>query len=63
MLELVAEVRAQGKTVCIVEHNLHVVQQLADTVCFMELGRVTARGPIYDLMRDERLAEAYFGTP
>jgi len=63
MLELVAGVRAQGKTVCIVEHNLHVVQQLADTVCFMELGRVTARGPIRELMRDERLAEAYFGTP
>jgi branched-chain amino acid transport system permease protein len=63
MLDLVAEFRAQGKTVCIVEHNLHVVQQLADTVCFMELGRVTARGPIRELMRDERLAEAYFGTP
>jgi branched-chain amino acid transport system permease protein len=63
MLDLVAEFRAQGKTVCIVEHNLHVVQRLADTVCFMELGRVTARGPIRELMRDERLAEAYFGTP
>jgi branched-chain amino acid transport system permease protein len=62
MLELVADVRAQGKTVCIVEHNLHVVQQLADVACFLELGRLTARGPIRELMRDERLAEAYFGT-
>ena len=62
MLSLVADVRSQGKTVCIVEHNLHVVERLADTVLFMELGRLTAQGRIEELTRNERLAEAYFGT-
>jgi branched-chain amino acid transport system permease protein len=62
ILELVAFMRAQGKTVCIVEHSLHVVEQLADTVAFMELGRVTARGQIRELTQDPRLAEVYFGT-
>jgi branched-chain amino acid transport system permease protein len=62
ILELVALVRAEGKTVCIVEHSLHVVEQLADTVFFMELGRVTARGSIEELTSDDRLAEVYFGT-
>jgi branched-chain amino acid transport system permease protein len=62
MLELVASLRGRGKTVCIVEHSLHVVEQLADTVCFMELGRITARGPIRELTSDPRLAESYFGT-
>ena len=62
ILELVAFMRSQGKTVCIVEHSLHVVEQLADTACFMELGRVTAQGTISELTRDPRLAEVYFGT-
>ena len=62
MLSLVADLRTQGKTVCIVEHNLHVVERLADTVLFMELGRLTAQGRIEELTRNERLAEAYFGT-
>lgn len=61
MLELVASLRSHGKTVCIVEHSLHVVEQLADTVCYMELGRITARGPIRELTSDPRLAESYFG--
>lgn len=62
MLELVASLRGHGKAVCVVEHSLHVVEQLADTVCFMELGRITARGPISELTSDPRLAESYFGT-
>jgi branched-chain amino acid transport system permease protein len=62
VLELVSFIRTQGKTICIVEHSLHVVEQLADTVFFMELGRITASGSIDELTSDERLAEVYFGT-
>jgi branched-chain amino acid transport system permease protein len=62
ILELVSYMRSAGKTVCIVEHSLHVVEQLADTVAFMELGQVTARGQMEDLTSDPRLAEVYFGT-
>jgi branched-chain amino acid transport system permease protein len=61
MLELVAEVRELGRTICIVEHNLHVVERLADTVCFMELGRVVASGDLATLKEDRRLSEVYFG--
>jgi branched-chain amino acid transport system permease protein len=62
ILELVVEMRALGKTVCIVEHSLHVVEKLADTVFFMEVGHITAKGKIADLTSDPRLAEVYFGT-
>ena len=51
----------QGRTVCLVEHNLHVVEQLADRAYFMELGRITAEGCISDLCADPRLAKVYFG--
>ncbi len=62
ILDLVVFMRNSGKTVCIVEHSLHVVERLADIVFFMELGRITAQGTIGELTRDTRLAEVYFGT-
>jgi branched-chain amino acid transport system permease protein len=62
MLGLIEQVRARGRTVCIVEHNLHVVDRLADYTYFMELGRITAQGNFAELTADSRLAEAYFGT-
>jgi branched-chain amino acid transport system permease protein len=62
VLDLVEAVREQGRTVCIVEHNLHVVSRLADHTYFMELGRITAEGTIDELSNSPRLAEAYFGT-
>ena len=62
MLELVEKVRDQGRTVCIVEHNLHVVGRLADHTYFMELGEITAQGTVAELTGDARLAEVYFGT-
>jgi branched-chain amino acid transport system permease protein len=61
-LDLVEQIRDTGRTICIVEHNLHVVSRLADHVYFMELGRVTAEGGLAELTANPRLAEAYFGT-
>jgi branched-chain amino acid transport system permease protein len=62
MLALIESLRSQGRTICIVEHNLHVVGRLADHTYFMELGRITAEGTIDELTSSERLAEVYFGT-
>ncbi len=62
MLEVIAALRDRGRTVCIVEHNLHVVERLADHTYFMELGKITAEGDFHELTSNKRLAEAYFGV-
>jgi branched-chain amino acid transport system permease protein len=62
MLGLIAKLRDRGKCVCIVEHNLHVVERVADRVYFMEAGKITAEGRMSELMKQERLAEVYFGS-
>jgi branched-chain amino acid transport system permease protein len=62
MLGLIAELRARGKSICVVEHNLHVIERVADSVYFMETGRITAEGTVRELMEQERLAEVYFGS-
>jgi len=62
MLEAIARLRDEGKCICIVEHNLHVVERSADWVYFLEEGQVTAEGSMRELMGQERLAEVYFGS-
>ena len=62
MLDLIRQLAAAGKTVCIVEHNLEVVTAIADRAYFMEAGRIIAEGRPAELMADRRLGEIYFGT-
>jgi ABC-type branched-subunit amino acid transport system ATPase component len=62
MIALVLRLKDLGRTICVVEHSLHVVEKLADHVVFMEEGHVTAEGTIAELTSQERLVEVYFGT-
>lgn len=62
MIALVLRLKALGRTICVVEHSLHVVEKLADHVVFLEDGRVAAEGTIDELTSQERLVEVYFGT-
>lgn len=62
MLGIIDAVRTQSRTVCLVEHNLEVVRQLADHAYFMELGEITAEGTVAELTSSARLTEAYFGA-
>ncbi|MFT4037881.1 MAG: branched-chain amino acid ABC transporter ATP-binding protein/permease [Thermomicrobiales bacterium] len=62
MINLVLQLKELGRTICVVEHSLHVVERLADHVIFMEEGKVTAEGTIADLTSQSRLVEVYFGT-
>lgn len=62
MLVLIDRLRASGHAICIVEHNLHVIEKLADHAYFMETGRITAEGSMSELVSQDRLAEAYFGS-
>jgi len=63
MIDIITRLRDHGLTVCIVEHNLQVVERMADHIYFMEAGRISADGTMQDLVEDERLVEVYFGQP
>ena len=62
MLELIGNLTSSGKAICVVEHNLHVLERIADWVYFMEAGRITAEGTLSELVAEPRLAEVYFGS-
>jgi branched-chain amino acid transport system ATP-binding protein len=54
---------AQGRTVLMVEHNLSVVEDLADRVTVLARGQVLAEGTYDDVSRDPAVLEAYIGAP
>lgn len=62
ILDLIKRLRGYGKTICVVEHNLDVIRNIADQVIFMAEGTVVASGPPDVVMADRKLAEIYFGV-
>lgn len=62
IIESIKALRNAGKTICLIEHSVHLIQQLADHVIFLDNGRVVARGPMEELMARDDLVEIYFGT-
>ncbi|HEX9049124.1 MAG TPA: ABC transporter ATP-binding protein [Anaeromyxobacter sp.] len=54
---------AKGRTVLMVEHNLSVVQDLADRVTVLARGSVLADGTYAEVSRDPAVLEAYIGVP
>lgn len=61
VMDTVAGLRDAGKTICLVEHSVHVVGSLADHAIFLNQGQVIEEGPIEVLMSKQNLTEIYFG--
>jgi branched-chain amino acid transport system ATP-binding protein len=53
---------AEGRTVVLVDHNMHVVGSLAHIVTVLQSGQVLAEGPYEQVRQDARVVEAYLGT-
>ncbi|MFQ5830685.1 MAG: ABC transporter ATP-binding protein [Candidatus Methylomirabilia bacterium] len=61
LLEYIRELRKQGKTIVVVEHNMKVVMNLCEQIFVLDHGEKIAEGPPETIQRDERVLEAYFG--
>ncbi|KRE56555.1 ABC transporter ATP-binding protein [Phycicoccus sp. Soil748] len=52
---------SEGRTVVFVDHNMHVVGSLADTVTVLQSGQVLAEGTYDQVRNDEKVITAYLG--
>ncbi|MBN0987465.1 ABC transporter ATP-binding protein [Amphritea pacifica] len=59
--DLIKKVSA-NRTILMVEHNLHVVAQLADKITVLQRGAILTEGDYATVSQDPRVREAYMGV-
>lgn len=63
ILAAVRQLREQGTTFVVIEHDMELVRTICERVIVMDAGEVVAQGAFEDIARDEHVLEAYLGRP
>ena len=58
---LIAELKAEGVTILLVEQNASAALEVADTAYVLEVGRITLSGPAWKVATDPAVVAAYLG--
>jgi len=53
---------AKGTTLLVVEHDMHFVDSVCESVVVLNFGEKIAEGPLSKVRRDPKVREAYIGT-
>lgn len=60
--DIIKELKANGKTVLIIEHDLPFIASICDKVVVLDVGRVVLQGTPAQVKESKELKEIYFGA-
>jgi branched-chain amino acid transport system ATP-binding protein len=61
-LEIIREVRAQGVTILLIEHNMRAVMSVCDRIVVLSFGEEIAKGFPEEIRQNKAVIEAYLGA-
>lgn len=61
VVNILLEMKQQGKTIILIEHNMELIRQLADYLYVLDEGKLLAHGDPQRVLNERKVVEAYLG--